>query len=94
MRLRRLVIGQLRAFERIGAPIADGKAAFDALGAAYSQSVDGMRQLAADASRQLENAFEFIAHTFGNEREMLVFVSDLSTRATTMRFVNAFGSVM
>ena len=92
VRLRRLVIGQLRAFERTGAPIADGKAAFDALGAAYSQSVDGMRQLAADASRQLENAFEFIAHTFGNEREMLVFVSDLSTRATTMRFVNAFGS--
>ena len=91
VRLRRLVIGQLRALERIGAAAA-GEAAFDALGAAYAQSVDGMRQLADDASHQLENAFEFIVRTFGNEREMLVFVSDLSTRATTMRFVNTFGS--
>ena len=92
VRLRKLVIGQLRALERVDVPKSDGEAAFDVLGTAYSQLVDGMRQHVECASHQLENAFSFVAQTFGNEREMLVFVSDLSTRPTTMRFVNAFGS--
>ena len=94
VRMRRLVIDQLRAFERVGAMAAadDGAAAFDVIGEAYAQTVDDMHQLSDTVSRRLENAFSFIAQTFGNEREMLVFVSDLSTRPTTMRFVNMFGS--
>jgi len=92
VRLQKLVVGRLRALERVGATEAGGEAAFDALGTAYTQLVDDMRSLASDASIQLENAFSFVEQTFGNEREMLVFVSDLSTRPTTMRFVNAFGS--
>ena len=92
VRLRKLVVERLRAFERTGVSAAGGAAAFDALGTAYATLVDDMRQLADDASRQLENAFSFVAQTFGNEREMLVFVSDLSTRPTAMRFVNMFGS--
>ena len=43
-------------------------------------------------SASLDSAFAFIAQTFGNEREMLVFVSGLSTRPTSMRFVSSFGS--
>ena len=66
--------------------------AFSTISDAYTRLVDDMRQFAADTSTKLENAFSFIAQTFGNEREMLVFVADLSTRPTTMRFVNAFGS--
>ncbi len=92
MRLSKLVIGQLRTLERVSTSVNGGEAAFDALGEAYARLVDEMRQLANDASHRLENAFEFIVHTFGNEREMLVFVSDLSTRSTTMRLINTFGS--
>ena len=92
VRLRKLVVEQLRLLQRDGAAAGGGPQAFDAISKAYAQLVDDMRQTAADASAQLENAFSFIAQTFGNEREMLVFVSDLSTRPTTMRFVNAFGS--
>ena len=92
VRLHKLVIEQLRALQRVGAAAGAGGGAFDVLSASYAQLVTDMRQFAADASSQLENAFTFVAQTFGNEREMLVFVSDLSTRPTTMRFVNAFGS--
>ena len=92
VRLRKLVIEQLRALERIGAEAGSGADAFDKLSEAYAQLVSQMRHHADETSSQLENAFAFIERTFGNEREMLVFVSGLSTRPTTMRFVNAFGS--
>ena len=92
VRLRKLVIEQLRSLQSVGAAAGSGTPAFNAISEAYTQLVDEMRQLASETSSQLENAFSFIVETFGNEREMLVFVSDLSTRPTTMRFVNAFGS--
>ena len=92
VRLRKLVVEQLRSLQREGAAAGSGAQAFDEISAAYAQMVADMRQFVADTSSQLENAFEFVAQTFGNDREMLVFVSDLSTRPTTMRFVNAFGS--
>jgi len=92
VRLRKLVVEQLRALQRIGAAAGGGSGAFDALGEAYAQLVSDMGQFADESSSQLENAFAFIAQTFGNEREMLVFVSGLSTRPTSMRFVSAFGS--
>ena len=92
VRLRKLVVEQLRSLQRDGAAAGGGAQAFDEIGAAYAQMVADMQQFAANASAQLENAFAFVVQTFGNEREMLVFVSDLSTRPTTMRFVNMFGS--
>lgn len=92
VRLRKMVVEQLRAFQRIGAAVGGGSEAFDALGEAYAQLVSEMSQFADESSSQLENAFAFIAQTFGNEREMLVFVSGLSTRPTSMRFVSTFGS--
>ena len=92
VRLRKLVVEQLRSLMRSCASAGEGVRAFDALGEAYAQLVGEMGRCAEEASAQLENAFSFIVHTFGDEREMLVFVADLSTRPTTMRFVNAFGS--
>ena len=92
VRLRKLVVEQLRSLQRDGAAAGGGAQAFDEIGAAYAQMVADMQQFAANASAQLENAFAFVVQTFGNEREMLVFVSALSTRPTTMRFVNMFGS--
>ena len=92
VRLRKLVVDQLRLLQRDGAAAGGGAQAFDEIGAAYAQMVADMQQFATDTSARLENAFAFVVQTFGNEREMLVFVSDLSTRPTTMRFVNTFGS--
>jgi hypothetical protein len=92
VRLSRLTIEQLRKLERTGAAAGGGAEAFDTLSEAYAQLVVDMQQLSEGASSQLENAFAFVEQTFGNEREMLVFVSDLSTRPTTMRFINTFGS--
>ena len=92
VRLRKLVIEQLRSLQLVGAAAGGGSAAFDALGEAYAQLVSEMSKYAEESSSKLENAFAFIAQTFGNEREMLVFVSGLRTRPTTMSFVSAFGS--
>ena len=90
--MRKLVVEQLRTLERVGASAGSGSGAFDALGEAYAQLVLEMGQFADESSSQLENAFAFIAQTFGNEREMLVFVSGLSTRPTSMRYVCSFVS--
>ncbi len=92
VRLRRLVIERLRQLQRDGSAAGGGAEAFSEISEAYARLVADMHQFAAGTSAQLENAFAFVVDTFGNEREMLVFVSDLSTRPTTMRFVNAFGS--
>ena len=92
LRLRRLLIGRLRELGRAGDAADRGEEAFEALSRAYGELVADMRSFADGASAKLENAFDFIEQTFGNEREMLVFVSDLSTRPIAMRFVNSFGS--
>ena len=92
VRLSKLTIEKLRMLERTGAAAGGGVEAFDALSEAYAQLVADMQHVSESTSQHLENAFSFVVQTFGNEREMLVFVSDLSTRPTTMRFINAFGS--
>ena len=92
VRLSKLTIEKLRMLERTGAAAGGGVEAFDALSEAYAQLVADMQHVSENTSQHLENAFSFVVQTFGNEREMLVFVSDLSTRPTTMRFINAFGS--
>ena len=92
VRLSKLTLEKLRMLERTGAAAGGGVEAFDALSEAYAQLVADMQHVSENTSQHLENAFSFVVQTFGNEREMLVFVSDLSTRPTAMRFVNMFGS--
>ena len=40
----------------------------------------------------MQNGIAFVDECFGDGREMLVFLAELSTRTTTMRFISSFGS--
>ena len=71
---------------------ADGAAVLDAIQPTYRTLVDDLQQQAADVSSALDNAFDFIAGTFGEEREMLVFVTELTARHDTSQFIARFGS--
>ena len=69
-----------------------GVAALDAIQPTYHSLVEDLRQQAADVSSALDNAFDFISGTFGDEREMLVFVTELTARHDTSQFIARFGS--
>ncbi|MDO5117335.1 MAG: methyltransferase domain-containing protein, partial [Eggerthellaceae bacterium] len=45
-----------------------------------------------DVQLCLDNAFAFIDEAFNQKRELLVFVTELTARTTTMKFLNRFGS--
>ena len=93
-RRERLVIGKLReiadacAFARVE----EGPAAFDAVNASYREQVDAIQPLVDEADAKMDNAFRFIESCFGNSREMLVFMAELSTRAATTQFIAHYGN--
>ncbi|MGI6033381.1 MAG: ATP-binding protein [Coriobacteriales bacterium] len=69
-----------------------GQEAFDALQAAYQEKVAAFNTSADVCSEHLDNAFSFIETVFGNDREMLVFVTELTARSESSQFISQFGS--
>ncbi len=69
-----------------------GPDAFTTIQEAYKADVAAIEPLVQEASRSLDNAFAFIERVFGNGREMIVFLAELSTRLATTRFIAHFGS--
>ncbi len=70
----------------------EGSAAFEAANAAYRAEVDAIAPLVESAQAKMANAIGFVEECFGDGREMLVFLAELSTRTTTMKFISRFGS--
>ena len=70
----------------------EGEAAFDTVNGAYREEVAKIEPLVTDAERKMNNAFGFIERAFGNTREMIVFVAELSTRATTTKYIAHYGN--
>ena len=93
-RKERLVIAALKdivarcAMERTE----EGPAAFATVNAAYREQVDGIQPLVDEADSSMTCAFRFIEGCFGNAREMLVFMAELSTRAATTQFIAHYGN--
>lgn len=69
-----------------------GEEAFDAIHYAYRGFVAAIEQRASSESARLDNAFAFIQTAFEDDREMLVFVTELTARKATSQFINQFGS--
>ncbi len=69
-----------------------GSAAFEVVNKTYRAEVDAIEPLVRQAQDAIANAIAFVEGCFGNGREMLVFLAELSTRTTTMRFISHFGS--
>ncbi|MBO4352961.1 MAG: AAA family ATPase, partial [Eggerthellaceae bacterium] len=93
-RKERLVLAALKdivakcSFERTE----EGPTAFATVNAAYREQVDGIQPLVDKADSSMTNAFRFIEGCFGNSREMLVFMAELSTRAATTQFIAHYGN--
>ncbi len=70
----------------------EGPSAFETVNRAYRTEVDAIGPLVEEAQKKMNHAFAFIEQCFGNNREMLVFLAELSTRATTTQFIAHYGN--
>lgn len=50
------------------------------------------RDFALKTGRKLENAFRFLAETFGEGQEMVIFLSELAASVYAMKFIQEYGS--
>ena len=69
-----------------------GDQAFTTVSRAYKAQVEKITELSDAASAQMDNAFAFVEECFGNGREMIVFVAELTTRQATTQFVAHYGN--
>jgi len=70
----------------------EGPSAFDTVNTVYREHVDGIQPLVDEADSSMTSAFRFIEGCYGNSREMLVFMAELSTRAATTQFIAHYGN--
>ncbi|MDO4182041.1 MAG: methyltransferase domain-containing protein [Coriobacteriia bacterium] len=69
-----------------------GDQAFTTISRAYKEEVDKITALVDVAGGQMDNAFGFVERAFGNGREMIVFVAELTTRQSTTQYVAHYGN--
>ena len=69
-----------------------GAAAFEVVQGDFKAEVETLQPLVDQTSAAIDNAFSFIDQAFGADREQLVFVTELTARRATARFINRFGS--
>ena len=93
VRKERLVIGKLRAFaaQCTAEKTPGGDTAFHTLERCYKAEVDKIKPLVDAANEKIDNAFDFVDDCFAN-REMLVFLAELTTRQTTTNFISHYGN--
>jgi hypothetical protein len=94
VRAEKLFIRRMRdiAGACTAAGVEAGPEAFEVVNAAYRTDVDAIEPLVSRAQNAIERAIAFVEDCFGDGREMLVFLAELSTRTVTMRFISHFGS--
>ncbi len=93
VRKERLVIDLLKGFSAQCAleKATEGDVAFHVIERAYKAEVAKIKPLATAASDKMDCAFDFIDDCFGN-REMLVFLAELTTRKATTQFISHYGN--
>lgn len=69
-----------------------GADAFATISDGYRDEVNAIDPLVKTADGQMTNAFKFIEEAWGNGREMLVMVAELTTRQTTTQFIAHYGN--
>ena len=94
VRRENLVVRRLRSIinECELAGTMEGETAFNTVNTAYRKQVDAIEPLVDEANAKMNNAFDFVETSWGNAREMLVFVAELTTRSATTQFVAHYGN--
>ena len=94
IRLQRLIISQVQSLiaQCELQHVDGGQRAFDIMQDEYQQAVLGLDPYIDQATKAIDNAFAFIEKVFGDDREMLVFVTELTARSSTSGFISRFGN--
>ena len=94
LRVARLAVAMLKSFVAHCdlQQSVQGAAAFEVVQGDFKAEVETLQPLVDQASAAIDNAFSFIDQAFGADREQLVFVTELTARRATARFINRFGS--
>ena len=58
----------------------------------FAESEAERRAFSLKTGQELENAFHFLAETFGEGQEMVIFLSELSASVYAMKFIQEYGS--
>ncbi len=69
-----------------------GQDAFNRINCLYKEEVAKIDPKVKDADGKIDNAIGFIEDVFGNGREMLVFIAEMTTRQSTMQFIAHYGN--
>lgn len=69
-----------------------GEDAFATISDAYRDEVNAIDPLVKTADAQMTNAIKFIEEAWGNGREMLVAIAEITTRQTTTQFIAHYGN--
>ena len=87
-------IAALKAFKAqcVLASTPSGEAAFDTIRYEYRGRVAKLEQLASRVGGELDNAFAFIDETLPSGKENMVFVTELTARHATSKFIGIFGN--
>ncbi len=72
--------------------VAQGADAVSPAEALYSAETDAFDQMVEKVEAQLDHAFRFVEDAFGDDREMLVFVTELTAARASSQFINRFGN--
>ena len=72
--------------------INDAKETFLCVKAVFDKREENRQKAIVDAGRHLTNAFDFLARTFGEGQEMVIFLSELSAGYYSLKFVSECGN--
>lgn len=70
----------------------DAEKDFEVIERAFSEKAAQLPKDAAAIENKLENAFSFIGKAFGDNQEMLVFTTELTSRMVSARYIAQYGS--
>lgn len=70
----------------------EGEEAFDAIHYAYRGMIKEVDANIDLAQSEINNAFDFVSNTFGDDREMLVLLTEISARSVLSSFVSHYGN--
>ncbi|MBQ8836835.1 MAG: AAA family ATPase [Clostridia bacterium] len=89
----RLASAELSCFTKVVVEAApkDGTAAFAVIKAEFDKRTKELKKIAADAGKELENAFVFCENAFGDGQEMLIFVTELTISYYGAHFISRYG---
>ena len=87
------ILGRLKEYEIVlkKEHLSDGVACFDKIRQLFAEEVQDRKDRLTALKEELEQAFSFVADCFGDDQEMVLFVSGLSKNESVMKFVGEYG---